>query len=211
MNKHISKVISIISICILVSGCAAVKAASNHKKQYTKAKPTIAKRQKNNTSIAIKQSTSSGNISYYFPKDGGQPDKRLIDVMNTAEHTLDIAIYSITKPNIVNSIITAKQRGLTVRLITDAKESQSKFESEELTRLKNAGIPIKINTHTGLMHLKVTIADNQIVTTGSYNYTNDATYKNDEVLVVLNDSVTAKQFESEFARMWNDTANFTKY
>ncbi|PJI10288.1 hypothetical protein CUB90_03690 [Clostridium sp. CT7] len=131
--------------------------------------------------------------------------------MNTAEHTLDIAIYSITKPNIVNSIITAKQRGLTVRLITDAKESQSKFESEELTRLKNAGIPIKINTHTGLMHLKVTIADNQIVTTGSYNYTNDATYKNDEVLVVLNDSVTAKQFESEFARMWNDTANFTKY
>lgn len=56
-----------------------------------------------------------------------------------------------------------KKRGLTVRIITDAKEYKNKSESKELTQLKNAGILIKVNTHTGLMHLKVTIEDNQIV------------------------------------------------
>lgn len=210
MNKHISKIISIISICILVSGCAAVKAASTNKKQHNKTKSTIEERQKN-TSTTIQRNTSSGNISYYFSKDGGQTDKHLINVINNAKSSLDIAIYSITKPNIVSSIINAKEKGLTVRIITDAKESKNKFESKELTKLKNAKIPIKVNTHAGLMHLKTTIADNKIVTTGSYNYTSDATYKNDEILVILNDSGTAKQFENEFIRMWSDTSNFTKY
>jgi len=202
MNNPISKAISIIAICGMLVGCANVKAATKHNKKHHKSKASIDQIQKN---------TTSGNISSYFPKDGGQPDKQLIDIINNSKNSLDIAIYSLTKNDIVDSIIAAKKRGLVVRLITDAKESKSTTESKELELLKNANIPIKINTHTGLMHLKVTIADNKIATTGSYNYTNDATYENDEVLVVLNDATTAKQFEAEFTRMWNDTNNFKTY
>lgn len=207
MNNRISKAISIIAICGMLAGCTNVKAAAKHNKKHHKAKATIEQTQKTTT----QKNTTSGNISYYFPKDGGQPDKHLISIIDSAKSNLDIAIYSLTKPDIVQSIVNAKKRGLNVRIITDSKESESNSESKELVLLKNAGIPIKINTHTGLMHLKVTIADNSIVTTGSYNYTNAATYENDEVLVVLNDVTAAKQFESEFNRMWNDTNNFKAY
>lgn len=208
MNKHISKTISIIAMCALLAGCSSVKAATSHKKHH---EPKNALEQTQKTAAAEKKNTTNGSISYYFPKDNGHPDKHLISIINSAKSNLDIAIYSLTKPNIVQSIVNAKERGLNVRVITDSKESENSSESKELGLLKDASIPIKINTHPGLMHLKVTIADNSIVTTGSYNYTDAATYENDEVLVVLNDKTTAAQFDKEFVRMWNDTANFKQY
>lgn len=61
------------------------------------------------------------------------------------------------------------------------------------------------------MHLKVTIADSKIATTGSYNYTKSAEQKNDEVFVTLNDPKIASGFEKEFNRMWNDQSNFADY
>jgi hypothetical protein len=153
----------------------------------------------------------ASNAEYYFSKDNGKPDQQLIKVISGAKSNLDIAIYSLTKENIVDAIIKSKSSGVNVRLITDKQESKSKSEAKELAKLKAAGIPVKINTHKGLMHMKVTIADKNIITTGSYNYTEAATKNNDEVLVVLHDSTAAQKFTSEFERMWNDTKNFKEY
>lgn len=211
MNKTLSKTIIVITMCVLLAGCASVKNTSKHHKRHHKSKTTTEQTQSTSSTSTTQQNTTSGNISYYFPRDNGQPDKQLIDIINNSKSSLDIAIYSLTKNDIVNSIIAAKKRNVAVRIITDEKESESNTESRELALLKNASIPIKVNTHTGLMHLKVTIADDKVATTGSYNYTNDATYKNDEVFVVLNDVTAAKQFETEFTRMWNDSSNFKSY
>jgi phosphatidylserine/phosphatidylglycerophosphate/cardiolipin synthase-like enzyme len=159
----------------------------------------------------LSANASTNGISYYFSQENQQPDVQLINVINSANNTLDIAIYSITKPNIVNAIIAAENRGVSVRIITDKIESNTASESQELSALQNAGIPIEINTHSGLMHMKVTIADNSIVTTGSYNYTNNATYENDEVLLVINNPTIAQNWDTEFNNMWNDTTRFTSY
>ena len=74
--------------------------------------------------------------------------------------------------------------------------------------MKNANIPIKENTHSGLMHMKVSIIDNSVVTTGSYNYTQNASTDNDEVLVVIHDSGIASNWDDEFQQMWNDTKEY---
>ncbi|WP_051074193.1 phospholipase D-like domain-containing protein [Effusibacillus pohliae] len=58
------------------------------------------------------------------------------------------------------------------------------------------------------MHLKVTIADKSVVTTGSFNYSTAASTTNDEVLVVLRDVEMAKAWDTEFERMWSDKENF---
>lgn len=116
-----------------------------------------------------------------------------------------------TKTNIVNAIIDAKKRGVKVRLISDKQESGSKAQREELDLIKAAGIPIKINSHRGIMHIKSSIVDNKIATTGSYNYTENATKENDEVFVILNSEKAAQDFEKQFQRMWNDSANFSDF
>jgi phosphatidylserine/phosphatidylglycerophosphate/cardiolipin synthase-like enzyme len=58
------------------------------------------------------------------------------------------------------------------------------------------------------MHMKVSIIDDNVATTGSFNYTLSAQDKNDENFVVINNSQIAQTYETEFESMWNDTSNF---
>ncbi|WP_010501429.1 phospholipase D-like domain-containing protein [Paenibacillus elgii] len=148
------------------------------------------------------------NLEFAFTRAEQHPEKALIDVINSAKETLDVAIYSITHPDIVAAIRDAKKRGVAVRVITDKTQSEGKAQGEALKILGSAGIPMKINNHSGLMHLKVTIADKKVVTTGSFNYSKAASTKNDEVLVVIRDNGAAKTFSDEFEKMWNDTEGF---
>jgi phosphatidylserine/phosphatidylglycerophosphate/cardiolipin synthase-like enzyme len=151
----------------------------------------------------------NNQLKYFFSQTPGQhPDQELIKVINSAQNSLDIAIYSITKKEIVDSIISAKNRGVSIRIITDKQEAATKAQKQELSLLKASGVPIRKNTHKGLMHMKVTIADGKVATTGSYNYSNGATFDNDEVFVVINDTKAAQDFESQFERMWKDNKNF---
>jgi phosphatidylserine/phosphatidylglycerophosphate/cardiolipin synthase-like enzyme len=156
--------------------------------------------------------TGTGSqVEYFFPRAGQHPDLALIDVLNSSHRSLDIAIYSLTKPDIVNAIVAAEKRGVAVRVITDREASGNGYQARELRLLSSAGIPIKVNTHKGLMHLKVAIADGKTVTTGSYNYTSEATYDNDEVLVVINDQNIAQDWDREFQSMWADKADYRDY
>ncbi|MFD0699075.1 phospholipase D-like domain-containing protein [Paenibacillus sp. GCM10027628] len=66
------------------------------------------------SSSTTDQSTLSNDTKYYFTQAGQHPEKALIDVINSATQTLDIAIYSLTHPDIVAAIKEAKKRGVTV-------------------------------------------------------------------------------------------------
>ena len=156
-------------------------------------------------------SIPENSIQYYFPKDNQPPKPALISIIDNAKEKLDIAIYSITDTDIVNSMAAAEQRGVKVRVIADATQSASKSQNSALDVLRNAGITIKINKHSGLMHLKMMIVDGQIATTGSFNYTSAAENINDEVFVVINNPEVATDFENQFERMWNDTSGFIEY
>lgn len=152
------------------------------------------------------------NIQYAFThKAGEHPDKLLEHVMDQADHTLDIAIYSLTNYDIVDSIRDAAKRGVKVRVITDSEESKNAAEAKELKYLQSYHIPIKINHHRGLMHLKVTIADRSVFTTGSFNYSYSAAHDNNEVLMVMKDRQLAEQWDDYFNQLWNDQARFVKY
>ncbi|OPA74678.1 phospholipase D family protein [Paenibacillus selenitireducens] len=163
--------------------------------------------------LAYAQSISStkingSQIDWAFTQDNQQPEKLLIDVINSSKKTLDIAIYSLTYPDIVAAIKDAKKRGVAVRIVTDKIQSSGQAQSEALKLLGSAGIPIKINTHAGLMHLKMVVADKKIATTGSFNYSKAASTTNDEVLMVLRDETIAKSFSSEFDKIWADTKKY---
>lgn len=157
------------------------------------------------------EASTPASVDWAFTQAGQHPEKKLEDVIGSAKQSLDIAIYSLTKPDIVKTIEQAKKRGVAVRIITDQQEAHNRTQQEALKILKNAGIPIKINTHKGLMHLKVTIADKAVVTTGSFNYTTSASTDNDEVLVVVRDPAMAQAWDEQFERMWNDGGNFREW
>ena len=81
----------------------------------------------------------------------------------------------------MDAIKRAHKRGVAVRIITDRIQAQGKSQREALQLLGSAGIPMKQNKHSGLMHLKMTIADGKTATTGSFNYSKAGRTDNDEV------------------------------
>jgi phosphatidylserine/phosphatidylglycerophosphate/cardiolipin synthase-like enzyme len=194
------KLCLIIIPCLLLVGCSSTKTYS-------------AKKVEKNVKVitANTESSTSSNIQYYFSNEGTKPDTELINLINSSNKTLDIAIYSLTKADIVNAIIQAKTRGVNVRLMSDRECSQNRYQKVELEKIKNAGIPIKINTHSGLLHDKYTVVDGSIVATGSNNYTNATTDENDENFIVIKDSNVAKGYDDNFSSMWNDTTRFENY
>lgn len=147
-------------------------------------------------------------MNYYFTHTGVEVDQKLIEKINTAQKTLEIAIYALTRNEIVNAIVAAKQRGVVVRVICDREQANSKYELKDMETLKMHQIPVKVNTHSGLMHLKITIIDEIIVALGSYNYTKAATLENDEVLVIVEEESLATASRERFEEMWNDSKRY---
>ncbi|MDI4644741.1 phospholipase D family protein [Cohnella hashimotonis] len=160
------------------------------------------------SSTASSSAIGKGNVQWAFTQGDQHPEKLLIGVIQSAKETLDVAIYSLTYPDIVAAIRDAHRRGVAVRLLTDRIQASGKTQKEALKLLGSAGIPIKINSHSGLMHLKMTVADGQVATTGSFNYSKAASTTNDEMLVVLRDATAAASFEEAFERAWNDREGY---
>lgn len=159
----------------------------------------------------VSETGENGTVECLFPRAGQDAQKKLIQIIGSAEKTLDMAIYSFTDANIADAVVACSRRGVTVRVITDKTQSGGAYQKKILQRLKKEKIPIKMDSHSGIMHLKITIADEKVATTGSYNYTKSADEENDEVFVVLRSEETARQFEQEFEDMWTDKKRFTNY
>ncbi|MGA9047687.1 MAG: phospholipase D-like domain-containing protein [Dehalococcoidia bacterium] len=151
------------------------------------------------------QPTQQADVQVYFPRAGDQVPERLVSLYNGATISLDIAIYSLTYPSIVKAIGDAARRGVKVRIITDSIEAKDKSQQAAINDLLTIGIPVKINTHSGLMHLKMSIIDGSTVTTGSYNYTAEATNENDEMFVIVTDPAFVTKCSMEFSQLWAGT------
>jgi phosphatidylserine/phosphatidylglycerophosphate/cardiolipin synthase-like enzyme len=150
----------------------------------------------------------SGQIGVYFPQIGDDPAPVLVKLYDSANMTLDIAIYSLTSPVIIRAIERAKERGIVVRVITDRREEQTQYQHIAIDDLRFDGIPVLINSHSGLMHLKMSVVDDKIATVGSYNYSLAASQTNDDMLVIITEPLFAKKCADEFDRMWTDSKNF---
>jgi phospholipase D len=122
--------------------------------------------------------------------------KAIIDLFNQAKKTVHVAIYSLTEPNIVDAMIAAHKRGVNVAILADNKESKSYYMSEMIDKLTQAGVDVKLAIHqTALMHNKVGIFDGQTIATGSFNWTKNAEYRNDENLIIVDGEDVANDYE----------------
>lgn len=208
------KIFTAICTCLLaiLCGCSALTQPDHTVSPALAAPAAVSVAQSSSSVQALTSAQSTpANVSYYFPRGGGDAEGALINVISSANHSLDIAIYSFTDQKVADAVLSARSRGVSVRVITDKQESGGKYQKKVLQKLISDSIPVRINTHKGLMHLKVSIADNSTVTTGSFNYTTGAQENNDEVFVVMNSRTAAADFDSQFERMWKDQNNFRDY
>lgn len=147
-------------------------------------------------------------VNIYFPRAGADPAPILSDIYSKAINRIDIAIYSLTHPVIVKAITDAKKRGIQVRVISDKIQSAGATQKHAINDLLLNEIQVKVNTHSGLMHLKMSIVDNTIVTLGSYNYSKAGSETNDEVMIVITDPSIILACQTEFDQLWASVSQF---
>ncbi len=124
----------------------------------------------------------------------------LTRTMQEAKKTLFGAFFDISSLEIADELISLKKKGIDVRIVIE----RDNVDKEAASRLIMAGIPVVTDTKPGLMHNKFMIIDESIVWTGSYNLTDNCTYKNNNNAIKIYSPELARIYISEFMEMFQD-------
>lgn len=136
------------------------------------------------------------NVTVCFTP-GENCEARIVEAIGAAKRQILVQAYGFTSIPIISAIRAAAGRGVEVLVILDKSNDRGRYSAA--TYLANAGIPVWIDTATGIAHNKVMIIDRQTVLTGSYNFTKAAKTRNAENLLVIASRPIALRFEAN----WN--------
>lgn len=152
--------------------------------------------------IASTSTYSSETVVGFSP--GGTAQTVIINAIGDAKKTIDVAAYSFTSKYVSEALLSAKKRGVEIRVIADM-ESNKNYTAVNFISKK--GIPVRLISKYKSMHNKFLIIDNQSIQTGSYNYSTAANKSNAEnVIYIKNDENIASKYTIEFNRLWNESA-----
>ncbi len=146
---------------------------------------------------------------WYGPDD--RPLEHLVQTYDRAKRYIFVAAYGLTSPLSVKALVGAKKRGVDVRVLTDRERLNDPKQQTALSALREAGIPIKINRHDGLMHLKQTVIDDEVNTNGSMNQTTSGNRYNDERLDIIRDHAMTVKAREKFLLLWKDQERFQEW
>ncbi len=138
------------------------------------------------------------------------PDKsftaltHLIDVLDKASSTIRISMFTLTHPDLVESLIQAKKRGVAVSLCIDFYAGRG-ASHKALIKLKEAGIPILFSQGQQLLHHKWALIDDHTLIFGSTNWTKAAFTKNQDCLLFL-DKLSSSQ-KTYLNKLWKIIAS----
>ena len=159
--------------------------------------------------------TSSSWWEVYFtdPVNMGNPDQwqgsveaQLINKINNAQRTIHIASFEFDLTRVAEALIAAKQRGVEVLWVTDDEHGLEADEEPghgQFAMLEAAGIEVRADARSALMHNKFWIFDWQTVWTGSTNITKSGIFDQDNNVLVIHSPEVAVIYETEFLEMWN--------
>jgi phosphatidylserine/phosphatidylglycerophosphate/cardiolipin synthase-like enzyme len=130
---------------------------------------------------------------------------RLIEKINGAQKSIHIASFEFDLTPVAQALIAAKQRGVDVRWVTDNEsglEADADPDRGQFAMLQNAGIEVKADTRSALMHNKFWIFDGDTTWTGSTNITVSGIFQQNNNTIVIHSPEVATIYEREFEEMW---------
>lgn len=124
----------------------------------------------------------------------------IIPLINKAKNYIYIPAFIITHEELSYSLINARKRGVDVKLIIDAANSYG--SRSKVKKLREAGIPVKIENYAGKVHSKSIIIDDKYIIAGSMNFSKSGENKNDENVVIIEDARLARYYKGFFEYLW---------
>src|SRR4051812_38956493 len=148
-----------------------------------------------------------------FPQAENYAD-RLLKRYPKELQAIDVIMYRITDERETNALITAKTRGIPVRLISETFEyrfPKRQWVSYNLDKLWAAGVPLRVRGHNGLNHQKLVLFYNNqpavgpagpLSVFGSSNWTTPSANQQQEHNYFTLKPWIFDFFEAQFLRKW---------
>ncbi|CAE7200377.1 unnamed protein product [Symbiodinium pilosum] len=138
----------------------------------------------------------------FFPDDAsGSGLARLLEVLDSARRTLDIAVFSISYKPLAEALVRAHRRGVMVRILSD--DMQAKQQNSAVPDLIREGLQLRLDVSEKFhMHHKFVISDDATLISGSLNWTHAAVERGNENVVISRRSALCRRFALEFERVW---------
>jgi phosphatidylserine/phosphatidylglycerophosphate/cardiolipin synthase-like enzyme len=134
----------------------------------------------------------------------GTSEPLIIKLINASTRSVLLSASIFDSVSISSALLSAKQRGVDVRVIVDQKmnidEDKVGKSRVALTALARAGIPTRIVNYYPVNHDNYIIVDRAHVATGSYNYSSPASVNSENVMVAWYSGVTAEAYLEK----WSD-------
>ena len=154
-------------------------------------------------------------IKALMPREQAEPEPRfearfspglqclraIVGEFERARTSVDVCVFTITDDRIVEAMVDAHRRGVTLRVVTD--DDKSLDIGSDVERLARKGIDVRMDTSPDHMHHKFAVFDNARVLTGSYNWTRSAADRNHENIVISDDGSLVLAFGKTFERLWD--------
>lgn len=128
----------------------------------------------------------------------GSIDARLTAAIDAAQKTVDVAAFELDLERVTAALVSAAERGVRVRLVTDSDYAED-YGPESLLALD---IPVVFDERDPFMHDKFVVIDGVMVWTGSWNLTNNCTYRNNNNVIVIQSTKLAENYTVEFEEMF---------
>jgi len=142
--------------------------------------------------------------------------------LSTATRSVDMALFVLSEQRLADILATDHQHGVQIRALIDpdfafrpysealdmmgvALSDRCKQEADNhpwQDPITTVGVPLL--PKGDLLHHKFGVVDEQIVLTGSHNWSNAANQGNDETLLVIQNPTIAAHFEREFNRLYGN-------
>ncbi|HDR9240209.1 phospholipase D family protein [Burkholderia vietnamiensis] len=140
-------------------------------------------------------------VEVAFSPDGGA-ESLVLRTIGEARKSIRVLAYSFTAPAVTRALIAAKRRGIDVAVTVDAR---SNFDHDRSGRARAAlgalaysGIPVRVVNVFPAQHSKFIVVDGGTVETGSYNYSQQARYNAENVIVLRGDTGVADAYQKNW-------------
>jgi phosphatidylserine/phosphatidylglycerophosphate/cardiolipin synthase-like enzyme len=142
-------------------------------------------------------------------------------VLSGAQQSVSMALFVYSDPRIGTILQHRHENNINIRVLLDSQFAYRKYSSALnmwgfvstadcqlgdgtpwAKRLTTVGVP-SLNSGDKLHH-KFAVLDENMVITGSHNWTNAANYNNDETVLVVQSPIVAAHFQREFERLYKN-------
>jgi phosphatidylserine/phosphatidylglycerophosphate/cardiolipin synthase-like enzyme len=140
----------------------------------------------------------SATVDVYFsPRGGGQ--EAVLRELSSAKKRILFMTFSLTDKSAGDIIMAKQQQGVQIAGVFDSWLGASRYTL--FNPLKDEGMDVRKDGNQALLHHKVIIVDDTVIT-GSYNYSNNAENSNNEnFLIIRNAPAVTQAYIQEFERV----------